>query len=81
MIDYLTYVFISGTVHLSLHPVAGLHLLLTVSLILVSSLFCFCNVNMKSKDNYFQGFPAAWNVVAPCACTSSRRHPGSPSSP
>jgi phosphatidylcholine synthase len=21
---------------------------------------------MKSKDNYFQGFPAAWNVVALC---------------
>ncbi|UTN77806.1 hypothetical protein NMC42_10920 [Pseudomonas aeruginosa] len=33
-------------------------------MILVSSLFCFCNVNMKSTDNYFVGFPAAWNVVA-----------------
>ncbi|TFZ33884.1 phosphatidylcholine/phosphatidylserine synthase, partial [Pseudomonas syringae] len=28
--------------------------------------FCFCNVDMKSKDNSFQGFPAAWNVGALC---------------
>ncbi|MGY2498235.1 hypothetical protein, partial [Klebsiella pneumoniae] len=37
--------------------------LFAVGLILLSSLFCFCNLNMKSKDNYFVGFPAAWNVV------------------
>ncbi len=35
-----------------------------MGVILVSSLFCFCNVSMKSTDNYFVGFPAAWNVVA-----------------
>jgi phosphatidylcholine synthase len=35
-----------------------------VAFILLSALYCFCNVNMKSNDNYFVGFPAVWNVVA-----------------
>ncbi|MGF6399821.1 phosphatidylcholine synthase [Pseudomonas frederiksbergensis] len=66
VIDYLTYVFIPALFIYRYIPLPDYTLLLTVSLILVSSLFCFCNVNMKSKDNYFQGFPAAWNVVALC---------------
>jgi phosphatidylcholine synthase len=28
-----------------------------------SALYCFANVGMKTDDNYFQGFPAVWNVV------------------
>nr|WP_268949748.1 CDP-alcohol phosphatidyltransferase family protein [Pseudomonas fluorescens] len=66
VIDYLTYVFIPALFIYRYIPLPDYTLLLTVSLILVSSLFCFCNVNMKSKDNYFVGFPAAWNVVALC---------------
>nr|WP_202604603.1 MULTISPECIES: CDP-alcohol phosphatidyltransferase family protein [Pseudomonas syringae group] len=66
VIDYLTYVFIPALFIYRYIPVPDYTLLLSVSVILVSSLFCFCNVDMKSKDNYFQGFPAAWNVVALC---------------
>ncbi|VVO35854.1 phosphatidylcholine synthase [Pseudomonas fluorescens] len=66
VIDYLTYVFIPALFIYWYVELPGYTPLLTVSVILVSSLFCFCNVNMKSKDNYFQGFPAAWNVVALC---------------
>ena len=33
-------------------------------LICVSSVFCYCNVGLKTDDYYFMGFPAAWNVVA-----------------
>ena len=57
VIDYLTYVFIPALFIYRYIPLPDYTLLLTVSLILVSSLFCFCNVNMKSKDNYFVGFP------------------------
>ncbi len=32
--------------------------------ICASSMFCYCNNGMKSKDFYFVGFPAAWNIVA-----------------
>ncbi|MDY7559845.1 CDP-alcohol phosphatidyltransferase family protein [Pseudomonas sp. 10B1] len=66
VIDYLTYVFIPALFIYRYIPLPAYTLLLAVSMILISSLFCFCNVNMKSKDNYFQGFPAAWNVVALC---------------
>ncbi len=66
VIDYLTYVFIPALFIYFYIPLPHYTLLLCVSIILVSSLFCFCNVNMKSKDNYFVGFPAAWNVVALC---------------
>ena len=60
VIDYLTYVFIPALFIYRYIDLPDFTHLFTVSVILVSSLFCFCNVNMKSKDNYFQGFPAAW---------------------
>ncbi|WP_419795052.1 CDP-alcohol phosphatidyltransferase family protein [Pseudomonas palleroniana] len=66
VIDYLTYVFIPALFIYRYIDLPDFTHLFTVSVILVSSLFCFCNVNMKSKDNYFVGFPAAWNVVALC---------------
>ncbi|MCO8165501.1 phosphatidylcholine/phosphatidylserine synthase [Pseudomonas sp. 21LCFQ010] len=66
VIDYLTYVFIPALFIYWYIPLPDYTKLLSTSIILVSSLFCFCNVDMKSKDNYFQGFPAAWNVVALC---------------
>jgi phosphatidylcholine synthase len=66
VIDYLTYVFIPALFIYQYIPLPEHTVLLSTAIILVSSLFCFCNVEMKSKDNYFQGFPAAWNVVALC---------------
>jgi phosphatidylcholine synthase len=64
VIDYLTYVFIPAIFIYRYIDLPDHTALVAVSLILVSSLFCFCNLNMKSSDNYFVGFPAAWNVVA-----------------
>ncbi|GIZ13877.1 phosphatidylcholine synthase [Pseudomonas sp. NCCP-436] len=63
VIDYLTYVFIPAIFLYRFIPLPDYTPLFAVGLILVSSLFCFCNLNMKSQDNYFVGFPAAWNVV------------------
>lgn len=63
VIDYLTYVFIPAIFVYRFIALPDYTLLLSVGVILLSSLFCFCNLNMKSKDNYFIGFPAAWNVV------------------
>lgn len=63
VIDYLTYVFIPAIFLYRFIPLPDFTALVAVGLILVSSLFCFCNLNMKSQDNYFVGFPAAWNVV------------------
>lgn len=63
VIDYLTYVFIPAIFVYRFVPLPDYSLLPAIGLILLSSLFCFCNLNMKSQDNYFVGFPAAWNVV------------------
>lgn len=63
VIDYLTYVFIPAIFVYRFITLPEYTLLLSVGVILLSSLFCFCNLNMKSQDNYFIGFPAAWNVV------------------
>ena len=65
LIDYLTWTFIPALfIYLRLpmgpKPVAGALMIL----VLVSSTFCYANEGEKSTDNYFVGFPAAWNIVA-----------------
>lgn len=64
IIDYLTYVFVPAIFIYYYIPLPYGTQILSVAIILLSSFFCFCNVNMKSKDNYFVGFPATWNIVA-----------------
>jgi len=36
----------------------------SAAFILAVSLYTFANVNMKTQDYYFSGFPALWNLVA-----------------
>ncbi|HSK41854.1 MAG TPA: phosphatidylcholine/phosphatidylserine synthase [Arenibaculum sp.] len=64
VVDYLTYVLVPAIFlyRFGLLP-DGFGTILT-TFILLTSLYCFCNVHMKSGDNYFVGFPAIWNVVA-----------------
>lgn len=64
VVDYLTYVLVPAIFlyRFGLLP-DGFGTILT-AFILLTSLYCFCNVHMKSGDNYFVGFPAIWNVVA-----------------
>lgn len=65
VIDYLTWTFIPAyyiaTSGYLGPPGAAIPLFV---LILVSSMFCYANVSMKTDEWYFTGFPAAWNVVA-----------------
>lgn len=64
VIDYLTWAFIPALfIYYFIDLPTGFSLL-AVFTILLSSMFCFCNTNMKSQDNYFVGFPAAWNIAA-----------------
>lgn len=64
VIDYLTWAFIPALFIYFFIELPPNLALLSVFIILLSSMFCFCNVNMKSQDNFFVGFPAAWNIVA-----------------
>ena len=63
VIDYLTYVVVPAVLLVRLPllpaPLAGP----LAAYVLVTSLYCFANVHMKSPDYYFVGFPAVWNVV------------------
>ncbi len=64
IIDYLNYVFIPVLFMYYYTRFPAYMGLITLACILVSSLYCFANIEMKSKDYYFVGFPATWNVVA-----------------
>lgn len=64
VVDYLTYVLVPAIFIYwfdLLPPAWGLA---GAGFILVTSLYCFANIDMKTHDNYFVGFPAIWNVVA-----------------
>lgn len=64
VIDYLTWAFIPALFIYSFIELPPHLSLASVFIIILSSMFCFCNVDMKSQDNYFVGFPAAWNIAA-----------------
>jgi phosphatidylserine synthase len=57
VIDYLTYVFIPALFIYRYIPLPDYTLLLTTSLILVSSLFCFCNTEDEKQGQLLPGLP------------------------
>ncbi len=63
IIDYLNYVLVPAFLlyEAQLMP-EGLGWL-GASLILLSSLFHFCDHESKTRDGFFVGFPALWNIV------------------
>lgn len=65
VVDYLTWTFIPA-IFMYLQVPLGPDLMAgaLMMFILCSSMFCYANNGWKSVDNYFVGFPAAWNVVA-----------------
>ncbi len=64
IIDYLTWSFIPGLFFFLGGMGGGVKTsFLGFVVIAVSSMFCYANVRMKTAENYFMGFPAAWNVV------------------
>lgn len=64
VIDYLTWAFIPALFIYSFIELPPYLSLVSVFIIVLSSMFCYCNDNLKSSDNYFVGFPAAWNIAA-----------------
>jgi phosphatidylcholine synthase len=64
VIDYVTYVFVPALALLQAGYLLGQPGLLLASLILLSSLFHFCDTESKTDDHCFVGFPAIWNIVA-----------------
>ena len=63
VIDYLNYVVIPSLMIYWFQMVpAGWEIIIPAAIFFVS-LYTFVNVNMKTKDYYFSGFPAVWNLV------------------
>lgn len=65
IVDYMTWTFIPACfmyIHLPMGP-AWLAMTMFV-LIVASSMFCYCNLALKTDDYYFMGFAAMWNIVA-----------------
>lgn len=65
LIDYLTWTFIPA-LFMYLYVPFGAQWVAGAMFVLIctSSVLCYCNLKLKTPDNYFMGFPAAWNVVA-----------------
>ncbi len=63
VIDYLTYTAIPALMVWQLGLVPEGWGVAAACYIMLTALYCFGNRDMKTHDNYFQGFPATWNVV------------------
>ena len=63
LIDYLNYVIIPAIMvyWFELVP-SGWEIIIPSGMFLVS-LYTFANMNMKTSDYYFSGFPAVWNIA------------------
>ena len=64
LVDFITYVFVPAY---AIAASGYLPFMLAVPLsllIVVTGALYFADLNMKTDDNYFRGFPAVWNLVA-----------------
>ena len=63
VIDYLNYTVIPALIVYRFGLVPDGFAIPAAAWIMMTSLYCFGNREMKTEDNYFQGFPAVWNLV------------------
>lgn len=61
--DFATYVLIPAFALYQSGMMGGYLGLAAAGLIVVSSAIYYADTRMKTKDNYFRGFPVAWNMV------------------
>ena len=65
IVDYLTYVVAPAYLMLCARMLpAGIWGYSAAAAMLLSSAYGFCQVNAKTADHYFLGFPSYWNLVA-----------------
>ena len=64
VVDYFTYVVVPAVFMVQFGLLPAGFAVLGAAYILATSLYTFANLDLKTKDNYFVGFPAVWNIVA-----------------
>ena len=62
VVDYLNYVFIPAVIVVASGVLRPAVAILCAVAIIISGALYFADRQMKTKDNYFSGFPAVWNV-------------------
>jgi phosphatidylcholine synthase len=63
IVDYLTFVFVPALVVARAGLVPAPWVVPVAAAMLVSSAYGFSQVNAKSSDHFFIGFPSYWNIV------------------
>jgi len=63
IIDYATYVLIPAFALYQSQMIDGPLSFLAAALIVTTSAFYYADLRMKTKDNFFRGFPVTWNMV------------------
>lgn len=64
IIDYLTYVFLPAFALIEAGFIPGIWGIFLAAIMMITSLYHFCDLGNKSDDGNFVGFPAIWNIVA-----------------
>ena len=63
IVDFFNYVILPVLIILQIGFLTDQIEFLAVILILCASCYTFANIKQKAEDNYFNGFPAIWNVL------------------
>ena len=63
VVDYLNYVIVPCLMIYWFQMVPFWFVIAAPSAIILTSLYTFANLRMKTEDYYFRGFPAVWNIV------------------
>lgn len=63
VVDYFTYVVVPAVFMVQFELMPAPFAVLGAAYVVATSLYTFANVDLKTKDNYFVGFPAVWNIV------------------
>ena len=65
VIDYMTYAIIPALFVYSYGFLDGAAMnIAAAAFMMMTALYCFANKSMKTRDNFFSGFPSGWNFVA-----------------
>ena len=64
VVDFVTYVFVPAYAITMSGLLPGLLSVPAGIAVVVTGALYFADRNMKTKDNYFRGFPTLWNAVA-----------------
>jgi len=64
VVDYTTYVFVPAYAIAASGLLPGVLAIPSGILVVISGALYFADREMKTKDNYFLGFPAVWNLAA-----------------